>query len=264
MAEIMRSSIGSPSPFRAAARKAVALGIVVLSAGVPGYAAAQVSDYEACLKLAETDPATAREAAARWEAIGGGAPSRHCGAVALMGLGANKQAAEILTGIGTEPGALSASDRAAALQLAGQLWLEEGQTNLAQQTFYAAYTLVPTDPTPLIGAARAAAAAGSFDVAEKHLSNANALKPSDPQVLTLRASARRSQNRLQEALADATLATDLAPNVALSWFERGAAERALGMQIAARESWLQASQLDPTGAAGDLARLNLQRMVLEE
>ncbi|MCI4660515.1 MAG: tetratricopeptide repeat protein [Neomegalonema sp.] len=222
----------------------------------------ELEDYRKCLALAEEDPATAREAAARWEAIGGGVHARHCSAMALMGLGADKQAAQYLTELGTAEGTLSAPDRAAALRTAGQLWLQVGQPQLSQQTFAAAYKLTPSDAAPLIGMARAAAALGAYDQAQKYLSDAQALSPGDPQILTLRAAARRRLGDLENALTDARLATELKADNALAWFERGSAELALGLRIDAQESFLQASTLDPAGTAGEMARIQLQQLVL--
>ena len=46
--------------------------------------------------------------------------------------------------------------------------------------------------------------------------------------------------------------------------ERGAAERDLGKISEARSSWVNASLIDPDGPIGDLARVNLQRLELED
>ena len=118
-----------------------------------------VTDYTRGLSLAARSPATAREAAARWEAIGGGAEARHCAAMALIGLGADREAAKILTEIGSGPGALCALDRASALRLAGGLWLNLDQPKLARLCFERALKHEPGVRDALVGAARSAAAA---------------------------------------------------------------------------------------------------------
>ncbi len=232
-------------------------------------ATAQSSQYQDCLAQAETEPAAARETAAQWEAIGGGVPARHCAAVALIGLGAEIRAAEILTEIGSGESDLPAADRVSALTLAGDLWLRNGQGLLARQSFGAALVIAPKSRDGRIGLARVAALESDFgraiEVLSKVVADEGAIGGTATlaEVLTLRAAAFRASGDPQSALNDAELATGSAPNEPLAWFERGAAERALGQRDDARESWLRASMLDPYGAAGDLARLNLQRLEVE-
>lgn len=253
---------------RRGGRVVVAIAAAAYGATVPAFAdegkaarAAESGRYEACLDAAQIDPTAARERAAQWEAAGGGAYARHCAAIALIGLGAGREAAKILTDIGSGPSStLTAGDRAGMLRLAGDLWLRLGQHNLARRCFETALSLTAGDRDSLIGAARAAAAEGAYGDAEVHLSTALDGDGADPEALTLRAAARRALGRPSDALADAEAATQVAPGSALAWFERGAAERKIGRDAAARESWLRASELDFSGPAGDMARLGLQRM----
>lgn len=234
-----------------------------------GGAAAQSGQYAECLNKAQNEPAAAREYAAQWQAVGGGAPARHCAAIALIGLGAEIRAAEILTEIGSGEADLAAADRVAALTLAGDLWLRNGQTKLAGESFSSAVGIAPKAREARIGLSRVAAQQGDFGSAIEILSllavdeGALGASASLGEVLTLRAAAFRASGDPQSALNDAELATGSAPDAALAWFERGAAERALGRREDARESWLRASMLDPHGAAGELARLNLQRLEVE-
>lgn len=227
-------------------------------------AGAQSSQYEECVDLAAQDPAAAREKAAQWEAVGGGGEAQHCAAVALVALGAEKEAAKLLTELGVEATNLPIEDRAAALNLAGELWLRNGQGLLARETFLRAGQLSPNDRAPLLGAAKAAAAIEDWNAARDSLTRALELNPSDGEALTLRAAAYRLMGETSNALDDAVKATRLAPEAAIAWFERGAAERALGSKAAAQEAWLRASILDPDGPAGELARTNLQLLAVEE
>ena len=184
--------------------------------------AARQKRYVGCLNRAQNDPGVAREEAARWEAAGGGALARHCAAIALIGQGAEREAAAILTETGSAPeSALSADERASMLRLAGALWLRLGQTALAARCFETVLKLDPEDRDSQVGAARAAAADGDLAAAEKHLDSLLAAQPRDAEALTLRAAARRLQGRPDPARTDATLATELLPESALAWFERG-------------------------------------------
>lgn len=214
--------------------------------------------YEDCITLARTDAEASRREAARWEAIGGGAQARHCAAVSLIALGAPREAAEILTEIGSRGNSrLGADDRVSMLSLAGELWLQLGQHQLAKRCFEVALKIKPSYRTSLIGAAHAAAGLGDHAAAEKHLTNQLKRDAKDVEALTFRASALRLQGKPKRALADATSATKLFPDNALAWFEKGAAERALGQDETARKSWLNAAMLDLVGQVGDDARHGL-------
>ena len=74
--------------------RAILLGFVAcLSIGMTSSAWADAEDivgsrnYEACIALAMQDPDSAFERALAWRDLGGGAPARHCVAVALYSLG---------------------------------------------------------------------------------------------------------------------------------------------------------------------------------
>lgn len=230
----------------------------------PSPAAAQTADYETCLLRAKENPEKARSEAMSWAALGGGAPARHCAALAAIGVGADRIAAEELTELATAPGGLPAADRFSALMLAGELWLSVGIPDLASETYERAAKLDLESPAPAIGSARAAAAREEWIAVFRHLGDALRRAPDHPEALTLRAAAHRATGEPQKALDDAVLATELAPDVALTWFERGAAEMLLDAPQAAERSWLRAAELDPQGVAGDLARVNLQKLLFKD
>lgn len=211
--------------------------------------------YEDCITLAQTDAFAAREEAARWEAVGGGARARHCAAIALIAQHAEREAAQILTEIGSAPESrLNAEDRISILSLAGELWLQLGRHELAKRSYGQALKLSPDHRLARIGAAHAAAGLGDAAGAEKILTDYLNKRPDDAEALTFRASARRLMGQKEPALEDARAATKLQPTSAPAWFERGAAERALGQNAEARESWIRAAMLDLTGQVGDDAR----------
>lgn len=236
--------------------------IAALLAALSATAQADPDRYRECIALVNENPDKARETAAQWAATGGGGLARHCAAIALIAQGAELAAAEELTRLGAEGGGIGEADRVSALMLAGDLWLRNGQTTLAGKVFERAALLAPDAPDPLVGQAKAAAAEQSLQEADALLTAALELDPNDAEALTLRAAARRSLGDPAAALVDAQSATERAPDAALAWFERGAAERGLEAKDAARESWLRAIALDPDGEAGELARVNLQRMEL--
>ena len=225
---------------------------------------AQTQDYTSCLDQAINAPAKTREAAKRWVALGGGDQARHCAAIALIHLGSERLAAEELTLLGSEPGGLGVEDRFGALMLAGDLWLRNNRPKLALASFQRADTLVPNSLVADVGLARVAADQGDWPAAIVHLDKVIREAPTNPEALTLRAAALRRSGDANSALRDAVAAVQFAPGASLAWFERGAAEMALGARDSAELSWLRAAELDPEGIAGDMARVNLQKMLLEQ
>ncbi|MEO1312196.1 MAG: tetratricopeptide repeat protein, partial [Pseudomonadota bacterium] len=175
---------------------------------------------------------------------------------------AERHAAILLTEVGTESGALSAADRAGALLLAGDIWLRLERIDLAEQSYDRALTLSPSDPEAMIGLAKAKARPGDYAAAEALLTRALDVRPLDPQALILRASAHRRLGAPEKALSDSVAALKVNEAAPIAWFEKGAAQRALGDVPGAQESWLTASQLDPVGPVGDMAREGLQGILL--
>ena len=79
-------------------------------------------------------------------------------------------------------------------------------------------------------------------------------------LLVLRASARLRLGERVAARADLLWATEIAPDLASVWLERGILEAATDNRDAARAAWLRAIELDRDGYVGDAAQLRLQRM----
>ncbi len=267
------------APWRFAAALARAAGLVVcLSASLDRAAAQETTApldddarYARCMALANAEPERALEFAAQWRALGGGGLARHCGAIAMIAVGAEANAATELTAVGVDGAGLTDDDRRGALVLAGELWLRLEQPELARRAFTAAIEIGGASRRIGVGWARAEAMEGDWADAAAALDPVIASDPSDVEALILRAAARRSAGDADGALADATRAVQYAPELALAWFEKGAAERALGDVESSRASWLEASRLDPEGPngepggfAGEMARRNLERDALGE
>ena len=69
-------------------KAAAALAVMALTAVAPAFGqSADESEYAACLKLLDHDAEAAFESALAWQDAGGGAPARHCAALALVRLG---------------------------------------------------------------------------------------------------------------------------------------------------------------------------------
>jgi len=222
--------------------------------------AGAVEDYEACVALAEENPERAEaEAAARAES-GGGAAARHCRALALMGLGAERSAAALLDETAVGDRTLPAQVRADMLVEAGRIWLGLGALEPARAAAERALRIAEAPRAALVLIARLDAEAERWQAAEAALDRALAEGEPAAEILVLRASARRHLDKLAGARADLEQAAGLAPEDPALWLERGSVEAAAGDLDAARAAWLEAIALDREGPVGAAARLRLQRM----
>lgn len=231
-----------------------------------------VADLPSCRAAIAVDPVQARERAAQWEALGGGAAAKLCAGEALAAVGADGVAADLLTTAGSDGDDLSPRDRAGAFGLAGELLLDLGEAELARRSFAAALSIDSASRPALIGSARASAALEDWSAAIEDLTAAIAFGPGRgdaerrlaAEALTLRAAARRRVDDPASAQADAQAAVETDETYGLGWFELGAAQYALGDPQAAREAWIQAVLLGPAEPAGQLAEYRLQQLLIEE
>ena len=103
-------------------------------------------------------------------------------------------------------------------------------------------------------------ARGAYKDALTDLNEAIARNGPLPRLLLLRASAHRQSGALIEARDDATYATELEPRMAAAWLERGRIEARIKDRDSARDSLLEAIDLDRDGEIGKTAQNVLQRM----
>lgn len=225
--------------------------------------AGSVDSYEACLDLVSQNPALAESQAAEWARAGGGAAAGHCRALALMALGADLRAAELLVSIATDDRTLPERVRATLLVDAGELFLGLGRLDAGRAAAARALKLA-TDPRPALAlSARLKAEAGDWQGAVGDLDGALASGPPDAELLALRASARLKLGDKVAARSDLLWATEIAPDSPAVWLERGALAEAEGDRDAARAAWLKAIELDPDGPDGpaaEAARLRIQTL----
>ena len=234
------------------------IGLVALLTTAPAWA---FEDYDGCLALIAQDPYRAEREAGDWARFGnGGAPARHCYALALLEIGAPSKAIDELLGIAAEEAALTDSARAEILVQAGELLLDEGDDVTATVVAEQALRLTPRNPQVLGLRAAVRIAKGAYADALVDLNEAIERDGPVPRLLLLRASAHRENGGLIEARDDATYATELAPGMAEAWLERGRIEARIKDVDSARDSLLQAVALDREGEIGKSAQNVLQRM----
>lgn len=218
--------------------------------------------YEVCLLTAKNQPDRGLEMAGKWMALGGGAPARHCEAIALIGMKEYARAAGRLA----ELAALNeeSSVRAGVLAQAGQAWLLDGNLERALEAQTQALDAMPVKNRQhaniLVDRAATYADAGQYDAAVADLDAALAIEPKNSDALAFRASARRHLSHVDAALVDAEQSLALNPGNVIGLLERGIIYRLKNRENDARQDWLRIIQLAPESEAGKAARTNIERL----
>ena len=242
-------------------KAAAALAVMALTAVAPAFGqSADESEYAACLKLLDHDAEAAFESALAWQDAGGGAPARHCAALALVRLGQPAEAATRLEALAADMADARPWLRAGVLAQAGQAWLTADQPEHADAAFTVALAITPEAPELYIDRAQALAQAGAFWEAIDDLSQAIELAPGRADAYAFRASAYRYIDNLDLALDDAERALALAPDDPVALLERGNIRRLQGDDAGARADWLRLLSVAPGGHAAADARSNLERL----
>jgi tetratricopeptide (TPR) repeat protein len=221
---------------------------------------APAGTYDDCVALIATDPAKADLEAHRWAQTGGGTPARHCRALALLAQGAGRRAAELMVAIAADDRTLPDQVRSEMLIEAGEIYLGLSELDLGRSVASRALLLARVPRAALTLSARLKAEQGDWRGAVNDLDGALARGEPDAGLLVLRASARLHLGERVAARADLLWATEIAPELAAVWLERGALEAVSGSRDAARAAWLRAIELDRDGVVGEAARLRLQTM----
>ncbi len=237
----------------------IALPLLLLSAPALADEAAEARRYDACIAMAAERPTEAWEEALAWTSMGGGEAARHCGAVALVGLGHYAEAAARLEALAQESRRAEAL-RAGMLGQAAQAWLLAGQDERALGTLDAALGLAPDDPELRIDRAIARDAAGDLAGARADLDHALSVAPGHPGALALRAATARRAGELAAAEDDVMAALQADPDHPDALLESGILHRLRGDDDQARRDWLRILQAAPASAAADAARRHIEAL----
>lgn len=242
--------------------------LAVLAAAMPAVAArAELingpQEYRTCLTLAKTKPEQGWEEALTWQSLGGGEAARHCGAVALIGLGKYGEAATRLETLANESVRADAV-RAEMFAQAAQAWILLGNLERADAAQRAALTLSPGNPDILLDHAVLLAQLHHYPQAVEVLAQVLRAQPNRVEALTLRGSALRYMDNLAGAADDINAALKLDPDFPDALLERGILRRMSGDDAGAREDWLRTIDLAPESGAADTARGNLEKMDVKQ
>lgn len=218
---------------------------------------AEGPDYDRCLTLLRTDPHEAMRFAESWDATGGGDGSRHCIALAMIGLGEAERAAERLERLGNGSQASSIA-RAQVFGQAAQAWMLAGDANRAYGAATIALTLSPNDAEFLVDRSIILAALRRFNEALEDLDAALAIEPERAEAWVLRAAALRRLDRVDQAFQAVERALTLTPENAEGLLERGILRQLRGDVGGAQTDWRRAIAIAPDSMAADLAQQNLE------
>lgn len=218
------------------------------------------AEYQACLALAEAEPAEAYRGGLAWFKLGGGLPARHCVAVALVGLGDHEAAATRFETLARELAEERVDLRAEMLGHAGQAWLLAGRPVRASQVQAAAIALRPGDPTLLVDRAVSLMTASRPVAAIADLDRALSLAPDFVDAYLYRASAKRYAGDIGGAWVDVSDALRLEPGLPAALLERGILSQLDEDPVGAREDWLAVIATAPGSKEADAARARIEAM----
>jgi len=213
--------------------------------------------YKKCMEMIEHDAEKAFDQAIEWRDLGGGAPSEHCIAAALLALEYYTEAAGRLEELAQQP-TDDLGLRLGLLRQAAQGWSLAEKPERAYAALTAALQLDGKNPKLLIERAVVQADMGLYDKAVDDLSVCLSLDPLSADAYTFRASAYRYLDRLDLAVADVDHALTLEPDHLEARLERGIVRRLQGDDAGARQDWVHILEIASGAEVSQLARRNLE------
>lgn len=244
-------------------RCSASLGLILLIL-MPAAARDEAHEYKSCLKLTRLEPEAAFESALTWRDQGGGFPARHCAALALVEMKKYHLAAPRLEKLAEDMMAAGEIHVVDLLIQTGNIWLLAKDPVRADAVFSAALEIEPDNIELMIDRARALAVAENYQTALGDLNKALQLDPARSDALAFRASAYRHLGNRTRALEDAELALSLEPGSVDALLERGILYRLEGQAGLARKDWLRVLEISPYSPAGELARINIEKLDVEK
>lgn len=241
-------------------------GMLFAMAGQPAFAQTRYADmpvaraYQSCMALARAKPAEGFEAAIAWRDEGGGPASRHCTAIALVGLGQLDEAAQRLENLAQNMTGFGAKERAAVLGQAGQIWLQLNDGTRAYAVLSAALQLEDSSATLWIRRGEVLASSGEYWEAIDDFSQAVDREANSPDALIFRAAAYRLLGVADLAADDIARALTLDPANPDALTELGMVRLKQGDREGARRAWLDAINAAPGSPAASTARAAIERM----
>ncbi|MGV6801006.1 MAG: hypothetical protein ACWA5L_03705 [bacterium] len=169
-------------------------------------------DYKACIDAVEANPVEGRKKALRWLSYGGGAPAKHCAAIADIANNLPKLAGSRLRVLGAKEAKRDPLIAAKLYTQAADAFLTAQLDKHALEMIDKAYELAPNSLELHIVAARVYAGTGRWGLAKRALTKAEAIAPLDSPSLVLRGRANQALTDYDAAAADVRSALNLNPD----------------------------------------------------
>ncbi len=238
--------------------------LLALAAAAAALANPDQERFNACVVLAERDPAAALTQATAWRVAGGGVLARHCEGLAYVAQSRWLPAA-------TAFAAAARAAEAASDRRASNFWVQSGNAALAgkdagaaRAAFDAAIARGQIAGAELgevyLDRARARFALGDKPGTRADLDQALKLAPADPLAWLLSATLARQSNDRARAQADIEQAASRSPDDAQVALEAGNIALLSGSESAARTAWEAAVRNAPTSEAGKSAAAALAQL----
>ena len=216
--------------------------------------------YRSCNTLTYREPWEAFDRAEAWAALDGGAPARHCAAMALLEAKQYDRAAQRLEALAATLPSDHYPSPGDVLAQAANVWLLGGRVDMALQAIELAIQFDPGKAAYLVDRGRIRAEQGEHAAALIDLDNAIALDDRDDDAIAFRASALRHLGRAGDAMIAIERALSLNPGNPSARLERGILRHDAGERNGARSDWLRVLQDHRGTPAADAAQARLEKM----
>ena len=213
--------------------------------------------YDACLRLAETNPIKGYKKGLEWYAANGGLAARHCMAVSIFFGGDNLNGASRLEALERDIPKENIFLRSQILAQAGQAWLMAGLADRSSQLLNKAINLNPENPELYLDRATISIEQFKYIQALKDLDQAITLDPSLGDAYLYRAYVKRDSKDIAGALTDINRVLELLPGLPVAVLERGFLKELIGDENGARKDWEIIIQQAPKSEESKAARIKI-------
>ena len=225
--------------------------------GVYSSESEQSIKYDACLRLAETNPIKGYKKGLKWYAANGGVAARHCMAAAIFFSGDNLNGASRLEALERDIPKENIFLRSQILAQAGQAWLMAGLADRSSQLLTKAINLNPENPELYLDRATIRIERFEYIQALKDLDQAIVLDPSFGDAYLYRAYVKRDSKDIAGALTDINSVLELLPGLPVAVLERGFLKESIGDENGARKDWEIIIKQAPTSEEAKAARIKI-------
>ena len=225
--------------------------------GVYSSESEQSIKYDACLRLAETNPIKGYKKGLKWYAANGGVAARHCMAASIFFSGDNLNGASRLEALERDIPKENIFLRSQILAQAGQAWLMAGLADRSSQLLTKAINLNPENPELYLDRATIRIERFEYIQALKDLDQAIVLDPSFGDAYLYRAYVKRDSKDIAGALTDINSVLELLPGLPVAVLERGFLKESIGDENGARKDWEIIIKQAPKSEEAKAARIKI-------